>query len=150
MRKRVFLPKVAMLLLVFLLRSFVSTAQDKTISGIVTDQTDGTPLQSVSVKVKGSAIATQTNSSGYYSIKAAPGKTLVFSFVGYNTQEEKVGNDVTLNVKIGNDDKRLNDVVVTALNIKRDKRSLGYSTAEVKGEEIAAVNRENVFTIILL
>jgi TonB-linked SusC/RagA family outer membrane protein len=146
MRKHAFLPKVAMLLLVFLLRSFVSTAQDKTISGIVTDQTDGTPLQSVSVKVKGTNIATQTNSSGYYSIKAAPGKTLVFSFVGYNTLEEKVGNESTLNVKISNDDKRLNEVVVTALNIKRDKRSLGYSTAEVKGEEIAAVNRENVFT----
>ncbi len=146
MRKRVFLPKVAMLLLVFLLRSFVSTAQDKTITGIVTDQTDGTPLQSVSVKVKGSAVATQTNTSGYFSIKASPGQTLVFSFVGYNTYEEKVGNGATMNVKIGNDDKRLNEVVVTALNIKRDKRSLGYSTAEVKGEEIAAVNRENVFT----
>lgn len=146
MRKRVFLPRVVFLLLVFLLRSFNSSAQEKTISGIVTDLTDGTPLQSVSVKVKGTNIATQTNSSGYYSIKTSPGKTLIFSFVGYNTIEAKVGNDATLNIKIGNDDKRLGDVVVTALNIKKDKRSLGYSTAEVKGEEIAAVNRENVFT----
>jgi len=146
MRKRVFLPRVVFLLLVFLLRTLSTSAQEKTISGIVTDLTDGTPLQSVSVKVKGTGVATQTNSSGYYSIKTSPGKILVFSFVGYNTLEEKVGNDATLNVKIGNDDKRLGDVVVTALNIKRDKRSLGYSTGEIKGEEVAAVNRENVFT----
>ncbi len=138
---------VAMLLLL-LFGSIASFAQEpeKTFSGLVTDITDGSALQSVTVKVKGTSIATQTNSSGYYSIKASAGKTLVFSFVGYNTYELKLGNEAVVNVKLGNDDKRLNDVVVTALNIKRDKRSLGYSTADIKGEEIAAVNRENVFT----
>jgi TonB-linked SusC/RagA family outer membrane protein len=122
------------------------TAQEKVVSGLVTDLTDATPIQNASVKIKGTAIGTQTNSSGYFNLKVAPGKTLVFSFVGYNTVEVKVGAENTINVKLGNDEKRLNEVVVTALNIKRDKRSLGYSTAEVKGEEIAQVNRENVFS----
>ncbi|TAE64297.1 MAG: SusC/RagA family TonB-linked outer membrane protein, partial [Bacteroidetes bacterium] len=117
-----------------------------TVSGLVTDQTDGTPLQSVTVRVKGTNIAVQTNSAGYYSIKAGKGKILVFSYIGYNTVEEKIGDNASLNVSIANDDKRQNEVVVTALNIKRDKRSLGYSTAEVKGEELAATNRENIFT----
>jgi hypothetical protein len=122
------------------------TAQEKVVSGLVTDLTDATPLLNASVKIKGTSIGTQTNSAGYFNLKVAPGKTLVFSFVGYNTVEVKVGAENTINVKLGNDEKRLNEVVVTALNIKRDKRSLGYSTAEVKGEEIAQVNRENVFT----
>ncbi|MFN7539581.1 MAG: carboxypeptidase-like regulatory domain-containing protein, partial [Bacteroidota bacterium] len=143
MRKIALVRKLCVLLCFSVLQV---TAQEKVVSGLVTDLTDATPLQSVSVKVKGTSIGTQTNSSGYFNLKVAPGKTLVFSFVGYNTVEIKVGAENTINVKLGSDDKRLNEVVVTALNIKRDKRSLGYSTGDIKGEEIAQVNRENVFT----
>ena len=79
------------------------TAQEKVVSGLVTDLTDATPIQNASVKIKGTAIGTQTNSSGYFNLKVAPGKTLVFSFVGYNTVEVKVGAENTINVKLGND-----------------------------------------------
>jgi TonB-linked SusC/RagA family outer membrane protein len=129
-----------------ILSSVISLAQQKTVSGIVTDATDKTPLQNVSVRIKGSSTGVTTNSAGYFNISVAEGKILVFSFVGYNTIELKVGATNTMNVELANNEKRLDEVVVTALSIKRDKKSVGYSTAEIKGTELAQTNRENIFT----
>jgi TonB-linked SusC/RagA family outer membrane protein len=141
---RKFLQLLAVWLLVILANPV--SAQQLTISGLVTDGADKTPLPNVSVRVKETKTGTTTNSAGYFSIKANTGQTLVFSFVGYGTIERKVGSSTTLNVEMTNDEKNLGEVVVTALNIRRNKNAIGYSTTDIKGTELAQTNRENVFT----
>ncbi|MFN5134287.1 MAG: SusC/RagA family TonB-linked outer membrane protein [Chitinophagaceae bacterium] len=130
----------------FLFLGLSATAQQQTISGIVSDGADKSPLPNVTVKVKETKVGTTTNSAGYFTIKASAGQTLVFSFVGYGTLERKVGSATTMNIDMVNDEKKLGEVVVTALNIRRNKNSIGYSTTDVKGSELAQTNRENIFT----
>jgi TonB-linked SusC/RagA family outer membrane protein len=122
------------------------SAQQQTVSGLVTDGADKTPLPNVSVKVKETKTGTTTNSAGYFTIKVNPGQTLVFTYVGYTSIETKVGSNTTVNVSLITEEKNLGEVVVTALNIRRNKNSIGYSTADVKGTELAQTNRENIFT----
>lgn len=139
--------KFIQLLTVGLLLCFgLSVSAQQTISGLVTDAADKTPLPNVSVRVKETKQGTTTNSAGYFTIKASQGQTLIFSFVGFGTIEMKVGSSATMNIELVNDEKKLGEVVVTALNIRRNKNSVGYRTAEVKGSELAQTNRENIFT----
>jgi TonB-linked SusC/RagA family outer membrane protein len=123
-----------------------SALAQQTISGLVTDGADKTPLPNVSVRVKETKIGTTTNSAGYFTLKASQGQTLVFSYVGYGTIEIKVGTSATMNIEMVNDEKKLGEVVVTALNIRRNKNAIGYSTTDIKGPELAQTNRENIFT----
>ncbi len=118
-------------LLVFVQFGF---AQQRTVSGIVTD-TEGFPLPGVSIVVKGNATGTQTDVDGKFSIAAAPEETLVFSFMGMKTQE-LFATSTSLNVKLAEDSLQLEAVVVTALGISRDKKSLGYSAQKLDGEDI--------------
>ncbi|ARV16690.1 SusC/RagA family TonB-linked outer membrane protein [Polaribacter sp. SA4-12] len=120
------------LLLAFLVQ--ITFAQEKTVSGIVSDSS-GT-LPGVSVLVKGTNNGTQTDFDGKYSIKAKQGDVLSFSYVGYKTLEEKVGDLSTISVTMEDDNNVLDEVVVTALGISRDKKSLGYSTQKVSGDEL--------------
>lgn len=130
----------------FLFSALSVSAQQLTISGLVTDGADKTPLPNVTVRVKETKTGTTTNSAGYFTIKANTGQTLVFSYVGFGTTEVKVGTSTTVNVEMVNDEKNLGEVVVTALNIRRNKNAIGYSTTDIKGTELAQTNRENVFT----
>jgi TonB-linked SusC/RagA family outer membrane protein len=132
--------------MLFFMMSIAASAQEKTISGLITDGADKTPLPNVSVRIKETRKGVTTNSSGYFSIKASEGNTLIFSYVGYNSVEMKVGSSSTMNIEMTSDEKRLGEVVVTALNIRKNKNSVGYSTTEIKGTELAQTNRENVFT----
>jgi TonB-linked SusC/RagA family outer membrane protein len=93
------------------------------------------PLPGVSVLVKGTKIGTQSDFDGKYTIKAAPTATLVFSYVGMKTSE-KSASSTTLNVKLTSDAMQLENVVVTAMGIKREKKALGYATQEIKTEEL--------------
>ncbi len=102
------------------------------------------PLPGVNVLVKGTSTGTVTDADGKYSIEASPGNTLVFSYIGYLTKEVAVGNSGTVNATLEEDIKSLNEVVVTALNIRRDERSLGYATQEVKGENLTFTKEQNV------
>src|SRR5690606_23914551 len=110
-------------------------AQERQVSGKVTSATEGTPLAGVSVSVVGTTHATQTDPSGDYTIDI-PGDdvTLVFSYVGFNSQRIEVGTQTVLNVQLAADEEALEEVVVTALGITRDKKSLGYAAQEVSGE----------------
>ncbi|UOB16380.1 SusC/RagA family TonB-linked outer membrane protein [Abyssalbus ytuae] len=128
------------LLLAFIVH--VSFAQEKTISGNVTDQ-DGLPLPGANIIVKGSSTGTQTDFDGNYSITASEGQTLVFSYVGQQTVERIVGTSTTIDVQLIEDAQSLQEVVVTALGISRDKKSLGYATQEVKGEDLNTVKSGN-------
>ena len=113
------------------------------VSGKVSDS-KGTPLAGVSISVKGTAVGTSTDQSGNYAINAPESGTLVFSFIGFITKEVAVNNQSILNVSLQEETKELNEVVVTALGIKKSKRGLVYSTAEVKGSEFTEARENNV------
>ncbi|HEX7905459.1 MAG TPA: SusC/RagA family TonB-linked outer membrane protein [Chitinophagaceae bacterium] len=110
-----------------------------TIKGTVTDET-GDPLSGASINVKGTTVSTLTNAQGAFSITASDKKAvLVFSFVGLGTQEVQVGNKTVINVSLLSDSKEVGEVIVTALNIKRNPKSLGYSVVQLGGEKVNTV-----------
>ncbi len=114
----------------------------QTITGKVSSATG--PLPGVNVLVKGTATGTLTDANGDYSIQTTAGNVLVFSFIGYVTREVAVGNSTTINVTLEEDVKNLEEVVVTALGIRQEKRALNYSLQEVKSDEIVRAREPNV------
>ncbi len=131
---------------VFFLFAFLSVSvwAQKTVTGVVTDDT-GSPLPGANVMIVGTQQGTITNQDGHYSIQV-PGNDAVlrFSFVGMQPQDIKVGDKTVINVMLRTES--LNEVVVTALGISRQKKSLGYSVGEVKGDELTDVPHENLVT----
>ena len=119
----------------------LAVAQEKTISGTVADDT-GLPLPGVNIIIKGTSTGTQSDFDGNYSIEAAVGQTLVYSYVGFETQELAVGASNSMNVTM-QAGAALDEVVVTALGISREKQSLGYSTQEVGGDDVSTVKGNN-------
>lgn len=120
----------------------LSWAQEKkAVTGTVRDA-NGTLLPGVTVKEKGTSNGAMTTADGSFKISVQPSATLVFSFMGYLTQETPVGTEA-LNIVLKEDAKNLNEVVVTALGIKREARKLGYAMTELKGSEIAKTNAIN-------
>ena len=117
-------------------------AQDVQISGKVTDPS-GVPLPGVSIVVKGTTTGTASNVDGNFELPVPPGSTLVFSSVGMKSQEIAVGNQTAIDVVLESDIVGLDEVVVTALGITREKKSLGYATQEVSGDEVNKVNTDN-------
>ena len=114
------------------------------VSGTVVSESDGLGLPGVTVLEKGTTKGTLTDSEGKYTMKVSSEKSvLVFSFIGLTTVEEPVSNRSTINVKMKSDDIGLDEVVVTALGIKRDAKKLGYGVTEVKGDELAMANTTN-------
>ncbi len=111
----------------------ITFAQDKTISGTVSDESGALP--GVTVLKKGTTQGTETSFDGKYSIKAQKGDILVFSFVGMETLSKTVGDNNTLNIILKNDN-LLDEIVVTALGRSKEKRKLGYAIGEVKAEDI--------------
>jgi iron complex outermembrane receptor protein len=111
-------------------------AQNVTLTGVVTSST-GEPLVGVSVVVKGSTRGVSTDLSGEYSIAADPATTtLVFSFVGLGTKEEVVNGRHRIDVTLEDNAQNVEEIVVTALGIKRDTRALGYAIASIKGDQL--------------
>jgi len=122
-------------------------AQGITVSGTVTDQANGDALPGVIVKVKNTNTATYTDGEGKYSVAVpANNAVLVFSFLGYETLEEPVGTRNIINVSLNSDNKLLDEVVVTALGVKREERALGYATQKLGGETLNTVKGTNVAT----
>ncbi|ANH60174.1 SusC/RagA family TonB-linked outer membrane protein [Dokdonia donghaensis] len=130
------------LLLAFVVQ--VSFAQT-TVSGTVTE--DNGPLPGANVIIKGTSTGTQTDFDGNYSIQASPSDVLVFSFVGFATQEVTVGNQSTINVALAADN-ALDEVVVTAQGVKREKKALGYAVSEVASEEIEGRTEGDVARVL--
>ncbi|MCO4292473.1 SusC/RagA family TonB-linked outer membrane protein [Solitalea sp. MAHUQ-68] len=136
--------KISMGLLLLLLSGFGALAQTRTITGSVTSAEDNQPIPSVTIMVKGSSTAARTDFDGKYSISVSNESTLVFSFVGYITKEVKVGTAKVINIAMEQNNKQLGEVVVTALGIKREKKSLGYAMQEVKGENLVETREVNL------
>ena len=120
----------------FLSFSFTSFSQEKNVTGTVTSVEDGLGIPGVSVSVEGSAIGTITDTEGNYRL-AVPenAKYLVFSFVGMETQKIAITSN-SINVVMNTDTKVVDEVVVTALGIKREKKALGYSVSSIKSDEL--------------
>lgn len=120
-----------------------ATQQNRvTISGNVTDA-KGEPLIGVSVLIKSTANGTITNLDGDFTIQAAKGEVLEISYIGYATQNIKVAELKSLKIVMEEDAKVLDEVVVTALGIKREQKALSYSVQQVKGDELNMVKDAN-------
>lgn len=135
------------LLISFMLMSaLISEAwAQRTVTGQVTSSSDGEGLPGVSVRAKGTSTGVTTDFDGNYRLEVPEGvNTLVYSFVGFDTQEIEIGNRSTVDVVLGEDVRQLEEVVVTALGIQREERALGYSVQEVKGEEFSQARETNV------
>lgn len=135
------------LVFVFLLFSNLIFAQNKTVSGTITDG-DGVPLPGVNVLVKGTANGTSTDFDGNYSINVDEKATLVFSFLGYTSKEIVVGSQSTINVTLEESLESLGEVVVTALGIKREKKALSYAIQEVSSEKLVTAANGNINTAL--
>lgn len=103
------------------------------VQGVVRDDA-GQPVAGVSVIVKGSLVGAVTESDGSYRIKARPSDQLSFSFLGFKTQDVYVGSKTTIDVNLVSTAQAIDDVVVTALGMKREEKSLGYAATKVKGD----------------
>ncbi|WP_229311073.1 SusC/RagA family TonB-linked outer membrane protein [Larkinella soli] len=121
-----------------------SAQSEPTITGRVLSGDDSQPMPGVSIIVKGTTSGTTTRSDGTYSINAQPNATLIFSFIGFGTQEVAVGNRTTLDVTLRSDTQTLGEVVVTALGIQREKKALGYATQELQGTALTIARETNV------
>ncbi|SCY86030.1 TonB-linked outer membrane protein, SusC/RagA family [Flavobacterium anhuiense] len=134
-----------LMMLFFILILQSSIAQEKKITGVVSDNA-GIPLPGVSVLVKGTKLGTQTDFDGKYMIKASSNQVLVFSYIGMKTSEITANSSV-INVKmLDAGAQELESVVVTtAMGIKKQKRSLGYATSSVSAKDLTDVTNVNVF-----
>ncbi|MEJ7739436.1 MAG: SusC/RagA family TonB-linked outer membrane protein [Chitinophagaceae bacterium] len=126
------------LLFYSLVISMAAFSQDRSITGFVTSNQNGSALPDVSVVVKGSNLGTTTDKDGRFQINIpANARTLVFSYIGYTLQEMPIGNGSTMNVKLTEASQTLTDIVVTAAGIKRQKGSMGYSVTTLQSDKIA-------------
>ena len=136
--------KLLLLTALLLLAQLGSTfAQDRQITGKVTSSEDGSPIPGVSISVKGTSKGTTSVADGSYRISVGNGTTLIFSSVGFTSQTVAVGSQSVIDVKLVPSTSTLSEVVVTALGVSRDKKSLGYATQEVKGDQVSTAKESN-------
>src|SRR5688572_3531512 len=113
-------------------------AQSKTVSGTVRDE-NSQPLPGVSVVLKGTTTGTATDTEGKFSLSVPDNGTLVFSYIGYLSREIAIGNQSTLTVDLSPDVNNLEEVVVTALGIERQAKTLTYATQQLEGRQLTQV-----------
>lgn len=117
--------------------------QERTVTGMVTDS-NGEPLIGVSILVKGTSNGTITDMNGNYKITAAnKNAVLVFSYIGYRAQEVALNEQSTVNIIMSEDTQLIEEVVVTALGIKRSEKALSYNVAKVDAESALAIKNAN-------
>lgn len=119
--------------------------QTRILSGVVTGAEDGSALPGVTVAVKGTSIGTITDATGAYSLEVPDGSdVLVFSFVGLQTQEVAIGSQSQVNVTMESDFLEIDEVVVTAMGIRKEKKALGYSVQEIDESQISGAKNMDV------
>lgn len=112
------------------------------VSGQIVDA-DGLGLPGVNIAVKGTTTGTISDMDGNYALEVPADAVLQFSFMGYRTESIHVNGKTKLNVEMKEDSEQLDEVVVTALGMSREKKALGYAMTEIKGDDIAKVNVVN-------
>ncbi|MBS1949435.1 MAG: SusC/RagA family TonB-linked outer membrane protein [Cytophagales bacterium] len=122
----------------------IAIAQTRTVTGRVTSAEDGSQMPGVNVLIKGTTTGTTSDSDGNYKLSIPDeGGTIVFSFIGYANQEQEIGARTVIDVSLAPDATQLSEVVVTALGLQSEKRSLGTSVAVVKAEDIENTRQTN-------
>lgn len=123
--------------------AFDISQQDTKITGTVEDEFG--PVAGASVVIKGTTTGTMTDMDGHFTLNGIKkGDIIQISFIGYATQDIPYTGQTTLNVKLVEDTQKLDEVVVTALGMKRDKKALGYAMQELKGDELLASREPNL------
>jgi len=143
MKPKFLLNHVGLWLIVFLMMSNVVFSQDLVITGKVIEK-DGSAIPGVSVLLKGTNQGTTTDGNGSYKLSLPNNKSsLVFRYVGFAKQEIAVGNKTSLDVTLLAEAQQLNEIVVTALGIKKEARSIGYTTQDVQGSDLTKAREPN-------
>jgi TonB-linked SusC/RagA family outer membrane protein len=128
------------LLLAFVVH--ITFAQQKTVTGMVTDATGSLP--GVSVMVKGTTKGTGTDFDGKYSITAKTGDVISFSYMGYKAIEKTVGSSNTINVTMVEDANTLDEIVITGLGISKKEKAIGYAVQTVDGDKVNQAKEVNL------
>ncbi len=123
--------------------SFAIQAQRVEVRGRVIDA-NGEPLIGVSVRVKGSQVGASTDVQGNFVLDAPANSILVFTYVGYVSQEVAVNSRTSINVTLAEDRQALSEVVVTALGVTKAKRGLGYAVQEIPGSALTEARQNNI------
>lgn len=124
-------------------------AQDRTISGRVTSQDDGSALPGVNVVVKGTSNGTVTDADGNYKLSVnTPNPTLVFSFIGLLTQEVPVTERAVVDIAMASDVTQLSEIVVTGQAIEKDQKAIGYANQNLSGNQLAQRAEVNVLNTL--
>lgn len=134
--------KKQLLFLLFFLSAVTIYAQ-RTVTGVVTSADDGMPVIGASVLVKGTTQGTITDIDGNYSINASDNSVLVFSFVGLDSKEIKVGTQSVINVVMKSSSIMVDEVVVTAMGVKAEKKKLNFAVQSLDASEITAGQAAN-------
>ncbi|SFS54798.1 TonB-linked outer membrane protein, SusC/RagA family [Sphingobacterium wenxiniae] len=121
----------------------ISEQQNLQVKGTVTDVNQN-PLSGATVRVKGSNVAKATDINGQFDIDVPVGTVLVVSYTGYLSKEVTIQNSGSLTIALTADDQMLNEVVVTALGVTRERRTLGYSVTQINGETLTQARENNV------
>ncbi|MDX1602728.1 MAG: SusC/RagA family TonB-linked outer membrane protein [Salinimicrobium sediminis] len=137
--------RITLLSFMIAILQFMSVqAQERVISGTVTTAQNAMPLPGVNVVIEGTNKGTVTDFDGNYTINAETGDVLSFSSIGYKTVKRTVNTEDQIDVTLEADLQALDEVVVTALGISRDKKSLGYATQEVDGDDLTIAKDQNI------
>jgi len=120
-------------------------AQTRAISGVVTSGEDGSSIPGASIVVKGTTLGTVTDMDGKFNIKVPQsGKSLLVTFVGMISAEVPITGSNNYTIKLKSENISVNEVVVTALGVSREKKSLGYAVQDVKGDELTKAKETNI------
>lgn len=126
------------------LLSLLAVAQDRTVTGQVLADNDGSPIPGANIAIKGTSRGTTTDANGKYTISAPQDAVLVYSFVGTVSQDIKIGNQSIINVRLASDQRQLTEVVVTALGIQKEAKGLGFSQSSINNQELTVGRTTNI------
>lgn len=118
------------------------------VTGVVTGEEDKQPIPGVSIVVKGTSNATLSDIDGTFEITAKEGDVITFSLIGYQSQDVPVGKETTLTISLKGGNQQLEEVVVTAFGISRQKKGLSYAAQDVSSDQITRANDPNVINAL--
>ena len=141
--------KSLLLSLVMLFTASMAFSQDRTISGKITSSEDGSAIPGVNVVVKGTTTGAVTDIDGNYKL-TVPGDegTLIFSFIGLETQEVQIGSRSVIDIAMTTDAEQLSEVVITAIGIEQEKVAIGYGVTTLSNESIENRSESDVARIL--
>ncbi len=136
--------KTVALIFILCLIVQITMAQNRSVSGIVRDRSTNEPIPGATVLEKGTTNGTVTSIDGEFKLSVKSGSVLLFTFIGMKPVEVKVGDSSVIEVALESSTEQVDEVVITAMGIKKEKKALGYSVQDIKSEEILKNKSSNV------